>query len=37
MLRRDIYERVASRWGEFGPPGAAPVFPAFDDEEAPRP
>jgi len=35
MLHRDVYERVAGRWGELGLPGAAPVFPAFDDEEAP--
>ena len=31
LLRRDVYERVKSRWGELGFSGAVPGFPAFDE------
>jgi UbiD family decarboxylase len=31
MLRREVYERVASRWGELGFTGAPPVFSSFED------
>ena len=31
MLDRKVYERVASRWQEFGLDGAPPVMSAFDD------
>jgi UbiD family decarboxylase len=31
LLRRQVYERVASRWGELGLAGTPPVFQALDD------
>ena len=30
MLSREVYERVAKRWGELGLAGTPPVFTAFD-------
>lgn len=32
LLRRDIYERVASRWEEFGLPGRVPQMSALEEE-----
>lgn len=36
LLSRNIYDRVASRWGELGMPGAVPSMRAFDDGEPPQ-
>lgn len=35
MLSRGVYERVASRWREFGLDGTPPAMSAFDDGEPP--
>ena len=35
LLRRDIYDRVVSRWRELDMPGVPPAMTAFDDAEPP--
>jgi hypothetical protein len=32
LLRREVYERVASRWPEYGFSGTAPQLDLFHDE-----
>jgi len=32
-LRREIYDRVASRWSDFGLPGQAPTVRAFETDQ----
>jgi UbiD family decarboxylase len=35
LLRRSVYDRVASRWRELGLEGSAPALPAFEQEDTP--
>ena len=36
MLRKRVYDKVATRWTELGLPGRAPTVLAFEPEDEPK-